>query len=765
MTRRLSLLLTVVLAFAFVSLAVAQQQDQPSATPNPLVQLLQSKGVLTAQEAAAINQAPTPAEQQSRLTQLLYSKGIITQDEYKTTAAEEASRASESRGQGMWIRTAAHASAGDPDPDAAVAAAPQAPPAPSVIPAVAPVRVLTNDPPKAGGMVPDLKLGSGAKLKLYGFVKSSATYDTSNPYNIDFELPGLGGVANGTLPASTSSDVLTGGSSSIITVPGAGNLDSGPNGSPSFYLKASATRLGTNLEWPDFAGSSNTLTGRIEVDFEGNFNRSQNRNVSSIRTRQVSVRLAWARLDHKFSESTTGFALFGMDWTPFGSSTQANLLETTGGAAFFGGMYEREAQFRLGLWHNFGGSRDFKIGIEPAIGMPGFGDPSSDVAEQIGVSERQGSDSGRPEITGRLVFQWQLDKARGVAPAQLIFSGMNAKRVEIINALAIRNAWCGTQPNLNPPGFPSETTSVGVPCAAAIIGSPTTAGSLLASFPRGAENSSQRWGADAEIQLPTRYMTLVGKYYTGADLRYYFAGQVYTAFTDNRIGLLGTNAVNGAGAFIGTPCGVSGGSCPQVFDMDASAPNSFFGFNPRTDRWRLIPQRPTRAQGGFAQIAFPLSRIFNANPAGRNAGWTFALTYGTDQAEAKDVLAQTATGNACVPGVQIPGTAVGNVCPAGGVLNALGQITNTNGSRQRSDMGAGTLVWKFNQYFSFNYESSVYLTRSDCAGTGKTFTSFGTFGCGTLSDGITAGNGTPFRGLPARYWHDWRNEFGPVITF
>jgi len=74
MTRRTFLLLTAVLAFALVSLATAQQQDQPSATPNPLVQRLQNSGVVTAQEAAAINQAPTPAEQQDRLTQLLRSQ-------------------------------------------------------------------------------------------------------------------------------------------------------------------------------------------------------------------------------------------------------------------------------------------------------------------------------------------------------------------------------------------------------------------------------------------------------------------------------------------------------------------------------------------------------------------------------------------------------------------------------------------------------------------------------------------------------------------
>jgi len=723
MKRRLSLVLAAVLAFGLVSLAAAQQQDQSNKTqPNPLVQLLQNKGVLTAQEATAINQAATPAEQQSRLTQLLYSKGLITQDEYKTTAAAEASRAPQS--QGTWIQTAAHVSAGEPEP--AMAMPPQAPAAPAVIPAVAPVRVLTNDPPKAGGLVPDLKLGSGAKVKLYGFVKSTAAYDSSNPYNIDFELPGLGGIVGGSFPT----DVPTG-LTGATTIPGVGNADSGPNGSPSFYLKGSATRMGANFEWPDLAGGNNTITGRIEADFEGNFSRAQNRNVSSIRTRMLSLRLAYARIDHKFSDTTTGFALFGVDWAPFGSSTQANLLETTGGAAYFGGMYEREAQFRLGLWHDFGGSRNFKIGIEPALGMPGFGNNSTDVGDQIAVSERQGSDSVRPEITGRVVFQWQLDKARGVAPAQIIFSGMNAKRVEIVNKAAIAAAI-------------GAAVGTSAACTGACLTSLTSAAT---GFPNGAEPISQRWGADAEIQLPTRYATLVGKYYTGADLKYYFGGQVFGAVNDNRVGLLNSNS--GAGL----PCGLNGTGCPQAFDIDAAAPNAFFGWNPALDHWQIVPQRPVRAVGGFVQIAFPLSRIFDANPAGRNAGWTIAFTYGTDQAKARDVRAQTTT-PACVAGAAVPGSTA--VCPATGDLTALGQVINSNGNRNRSDMGAATLVWKFNQFVSFNLETSVYMTRNGtCVGSGVSAASFNSASCA----------GTLFRADPARYWHDFRNEFGPVFTF
>ncbi len=727
MKRRLSLLLAAVLAFGLVSLAAAQQQDQDQSkpAPNPLVQLLQSKGVLTSQEAAAINQAATPAEQQQRLSQLLYSKGILTQDEYNKTAAAEAKvQAKPAPDQGMWVSTAAHVSAGEPGPEPAMAMPPQAPVAPAVIPAVAPVRVLTSDPPKTGGLVPDIKLGSGARLKFYGFLKSTAAYDTSNPYNIDFLLPGLGNVVAPLFPTSVTTSAGPLGTSSVTNLsPAVGGSSFGPNGSPTFWLKASATRAGANFEWPDIAGSNNTLTGRFEFDDEGNFNRSQNRNVSSVRTRQLVLRLAYMRLDHHISDNTTAFALFGMDWTPFASSTQANMLETTGGAAYFGGLYEREAQFRFGLWHNFGGSRSFTLGIEPAIGMPAEGNNSTDVGTQLGVSERDGADSARPEVSGRIVFQWQADKAKGVAPAQIIFSGMEARHTWLVNRSELSNATCGV-------GVPSSNildVSTGTIANPFVYLCPTNViDSLVTSFPTGANVAGNRWGATAELQIPTRFATLVAKYYTGADLKWYFGGQVYSFFNDNRgLGLYEPYGVNPAntetfnvgGQHITCANGNTGGACPTVYNVDASATTGAlgvpFGFN--GTNWVAIPEHPVRSVGGFAQLSFPLSRIFNANPAGRNAGWTIAFTATVDEAKGRDVRAITPTGG-----------------------------------RNRSDAAFATLNWKMNQYFTFAYESSLYR-------------SFIT--CNAPEGPFRACPAAQFEGIPARAWHDFRNEFGPIFTF
>ena len=98
-------------------------------------------------------------------------------------------------------------------------------------------------------------------------------------------------------------------------------------------------------------------------------------------------------------------------------------------------------------------------------------------------------------MQGRLVGQWQLDHAAGVAPAQIIFSGFKGKRTA--NALA---------------------SAVPAP--------------YQATFPDGVNASSTQDGWTAEWQLPTRWFTLTGKTYGGSDLRWFFGGQLYSFFND-----------------------------------------------------------------------------------------------------------------------------------------------------------------------------------------------------------------------------------------
>src|ERR1044072_3761757 len=67
--------------FAFAIPFLAQEKTGAQTAPDPLVRLLQSKGVITAEEAAMIAQAATPSESQQRLAKLLLAKGVVRQQE------------------------------------------------------------------------------------------------------------------------------------------------------------------------------------------------------------------------------------------------------------------------------------------------------------------------------------------------------------------------------------------------------------------------------------------------------------------------------------------------------------------------------------------------------------------------------------------------------------------------------------------------------------------------------------------------------------
>ncbi|MGZ3357171.1 MAG: hypothetical protein ACXVBO_20255, partial [Isosphaeraceae bacterium] len=88
----IAVLLSLAVALAAVP-AMAQQQENQKPIANPLVQLLQSKGILTAEEASSVNQAASPEDANARLARLLVSKGLISDQEYKTTFAASAAPA------------------------------------------------------------------------------------------------------------------------------------------------------------------------------------------------------------------------------------------------------------------------------------------------------------------------------------------------------------------------------------------------------------------------------------------------------------------------------------------------------------------------------------------------------------------------------------------------------------------------------------------------------------------------------------------------
>ena len=589
--------LTLIVLVALVS--ALSVYSQSSDTTDPLVRVLQSKGILTEAEARAITINASPVEQRDRLAVLLRDKGVISSAEFDALRLATGAPP-------MTITTAEYKTSPPVQPE------PQPTPVP-VIAAVAPVRLQGIDVPKREGLIPDIKLGTGARLKLYGIFKTSLIHDSSSPQGNDFPLPLLA-------------------------------ADTGPNNSPEFHLRARGLRLGANFEWID-AAPKTSVTGKIEFDFEGDFTRVNNRNITSIRSSQPSLRLAWVRIDRRFSDRNSIFALFGQDWSPFVSSTLPNTVENTNfGGIGYGAPYTRIPQAKFGFNHKFAGGRGLQFQPEIAIVLPAFGNLPSDVGNQLAFGERQGADSQQPGVQGRAVLQWQLDKSPNVAPAQLIFSFEHARRTAIV-------------------------TAANVPVA------------FRSVFPSGADVSSNSDGYSAEFQLPTHFVTLVGKYYGGSDLRFYLAGQLLSNFNDTA-GLTST----------ATATSIDGAST-VVFGLRDGIPV-------------VAPQRPVRAHGGFVQLGFPLSRIFDADPKGRNAGWTAYLYYGDDQVFARDAR-------------------------------------RFGGRGYRSDLFSGNIQYKWNQWVTFAYEEGYYRTRAD----------------------FRAGSLPLFRGIPSFTTHNIRSEFAAIFTF
>jgi len=615
------------LACTFITVAWSQRGLAQERTDNPpgvspLVRLLQVKGILTEEEVARINHASSPADADQQLAKLLLIKGVITQADYDQTMGSPGFvTASSANAPGPQMIPAIYHIPGSLTADVAPTTA--APPAgstphsaastapvasgsvsetpagqtasasPTTLSAANPIRPFPVGGIKKGELNPAIKL-AGIGITPYGFLKATFIHDSSSPGGDDFPLPGFLG-------------------------------DTGPTAAPEFHVKARSTRFGTNFEWLD-PNPNLTVTGKFEFDFEGNFNRSDNRNLSSIRSYNPSIRLAYGRLDYKLSDNDTFSALFGQDWTPFGSSTLPNMLETTGLGIAFGDIYERAPQIRFGYTHNFGA---FQLMPEIAVVLPAVGDTpaAANISNQLGYGERQGPDSGSPQIEGRLVGQWQLDHAPGVAPAQLIVSFEEGHRTAIVLASGV-------------PVLPATD--------------PRGVDYFKSAFATGANVGSPTNGIDFEWQLPTRWLTLTGKVYSGSDLRYYFAGQLFSNY-NSTFGLTGL-----------TDAASIDGASTVVFGTNAAGAAV------------VAPQLPVRARGGFAQLGLPLSRWFGRDPEGRNAGWSLYALYGTDQANTNDLL---------------------RAAPAG--------------SRARSDMSVGTLNYKLNKWVSFSFEESLYRTRAN----------------------------------------------------
>ena len=206
---------------------------------------------------------------------------------------------------------------------------------------------------------------------------------------------------------------------------------------------------------------------------------------------------------------------------------------------------------------------------------------------QIGQAEREGADSGKPELESRVVLQFQLDKAPGVASAELFWAGFYSHRTSIVT-----------------------TTKYGTPTASCIA-MPTICLNYEAAFPNGFTTSSKQYGNQIGFQLPTRFATLVGSAYFGGDLRFFLGGQVNSYATD-----------------------ITGLSNPITFATVDGGPLAAAGAATSatvtgTNLVAIAPQKPIRSFGGFLNLGLPVSR--------RMGGWQVYLYIGKDQVVHRDL--------------------------------------------------------------------------------------------------------------------------------
>jgi hypothetical protein len=653
-----------------------------NANVNALLNVLVTKGVLASTEANAIRNAAPNAEFQL-LLEALSRKGILNAADLSAAAnpsaaatpAPDAEPVVSSTLSSSSSGTTAEASSepqtqtqpgpGQPVPSRVAGELPHTPPA--VITAVTPVRVFPIDAPKTGGLA-GIKAGP-ITLAPYGFIKATAVHDSSDPDGDDFPFPGIW---------LNSGNILS----------------TGPTKDPEFHIKARSTRFGLNLEWPD-ASKNLTLTGKIEGDLEGNFSEVDNRDVTSIRSNMPQLRLAFLRLDYHASEHTDIFFVGGQDWTLFGSGALMNIVETTFNGAFWGNTYGRSPQMRGGFIQTLDQPHHVNLEGQVGIMMPSSGQieklGSLELAGQIGQGEREGADSDRPEWEGRVALSYQLDPAPGVSPAQIALVGFHGSRTSIAyNTSAV-----------------GSSVPYGTLCA-------TT--NYCTDFPNGFQASSTMWGGQIVAQIPTRWFTLVATAYKGGDLRFLLGGQLNTFATD----VSGLTGIQGPVPTLdGGPLAAAGGAvlgCSGAFTSTGPAVN---GITPGSCAGSVVvaPQRPIRSFGGFVQLGLPLSRWFNADPHGHNAGWQLHFTLGKDQVVDRD-------------------------------LNNPGFVGAYNGGGTAplpllmGKSAIATLYYKINTWATFSLEQSIYATR-----------------------GLDHANIYTIAGSPSNEWQDHRTEAGPIFTF
>lgn len=159
----LQILIALVLSLGVATGAFAQTKNSDN-KEDPLVRLLQSKGIISEQEAAMVSSAPSPISGERRLMEILLSRGLITRQEYDETLL---ALGADSTAPVVMTAAARTLAPRDSEPTAAVAKPPRTAQA------------------QAGGEVSTL---SKIPVKLYGSILFNANYLDHGANTIDIPL-------------------------------------------------------------------------------------------------------------------------------------------------------------------------------------------------------------------------------------------------------------------------------------------------------------------------------------------------------------------------------------------------------------------------------------------------------------------------------------------------------------------------------------------------------------------------------------------------
>jgi hypothetical protein len=322
----------MIISLAIVTLlhqAYAQQQGR-NAEKNPLVRLLQTKGIITEQEAATISEASSPAQAERRLAELLLSKGVISRQEFdQTLLALGGGSAAFDSAAPQAITAAAHVSGKPPiESTTAVGKAPAKEASPAQAQAEGPMTTVSKIP-----------------VKIYGSILFNANYVGHGANTIDIPLfPQKRG---------TSSD----------------------QNHQNFNMTLRQTRFGLRYEGKIFDDAK--LTGVFEFDLLGGKPAFAN----GVNFDIFRVRLAYGRIDWANDSLEAG-----QDWAVFAPLNPTSLASyAIPGFSTSGNLWNRMPQIRYE--HREGKKSRFIF--TTALLDPNAGDSSGNPAVRvIGLGER-----------------------------------------------------------------------------------------------------------------------------------------------------------------------------------------------------------------------------------------------------------------------------------------------------------------------------------------------------------------------------------------